>query len=311
MPDYVGYESALAMAKNYRKELQSALNLMKTGNSLIKLLGARDLHPVSATIGGWLKLPQQEDVKKIKNQLIAVKEDALKTCKLFFSLKYPKFETKGRWSSLVDSKQYAVLDGNFCSRNLCMDKKNYRKILKEHHVEYSNANFVTVKGERYMVGALSRLNSNNKQLSKDAKKLLRKSKIKLPCKNPYYNNIAQAIEMVHCIDHAIKICDELEIKKEEAAKLKIKAGTGVGAIEVPRGTLWHEYTLNNKGIITDADIITPTVQNLLNIQEDIKEFVPKIINKRKKDIIMDIEKLIRSYDPCFSCSAHFLEVKFL
>jgi coenzyme F420-reducing hydrogenase alpha subunit len=311
LPDYVGYGSALAMAKKYRKELQSALNLMKTGNSVIKLLGSRDLHPVSATIGGWLKLPVQEDIKAVKKQLIAVKEDALKTCKLFFSLKYPKFETKGRWSSLVDSKQYAVLDGNFCSRNLCMDKRNYRKILKEHRVEYSNANFVTVKGERYMVGALARLNSNNKQLSKDARKLLRKSKIKLPCKNPYYNNIAQAIEVVHCIDHAVKICDELEIKKESAAKLKIKAGTGVGAIEVPRGTLWHEYTLNNKGVITDADIITPTVQNMLNIQEDIREFVPKVINKRKKDIIMDIEKLIRSYDPCFSCSAHFLEVKWI
>ena len=311
LPDYVGYGSALAMAKEYRKELQNALNLMKVGNGMIKLLGARDLHPVSATIGGWLKLPKQEEIEEIKKQLISVKDDALKTCKLFFSFKHPDFETKGRWSCLIDPKQYAILDGRFCSRNLCMEKQNYRKLLKERHVEYSNASFVTVRGERYMVGALSRLNSNNKQLGKDAKKLLGESKIKLPSKNPFHNNIAQAIEMMHCIEHAIDICDRLEVKNEPIDKLKVKAGKGVGAIEVPRGTLWHEYTLNNKGMITDVDIITPTVQNLLNIQEDIREFVPLVVNKKKKDIIMAIEKLIRSYDPCFSCSAHFLEVKFV
>ena len=116
---------------------------------------------------------------------------------------------------------------------------------------------------------------------------------------------------MHCIDEAIKICESLDIKKEPVEKLKVKAGTGIGAIEVPRGTLWHEYTLNEKGIITNANIITPTAQNLLNIQEDIRQFVPTIIKKRKKEIIMNIEKLIRSYDPCFSCSAHFLEVKWL
>ena len=311
LPDYVGYESALEMAKKYRKELQSALNLMKAGNGVIKLLGARELHPVSATAGGWLKLPNQEEIEALKKQLLAAKDDAIKTCKLFFSLKYPDFETKGRWSCLVDAKQYAILDGNFCSRNLCTRKDDYRKFLKEYHVDYSNANFVTVKGERYMVGALSRINGNNKQLSNDAKKMLRESKIKLPSKNPYYNNIAQAVEMVHCIDHAVKICDKLEIKNEKLDRLKIKAATGFGAIEVPRGTLWHEYAVDEKGTIMNANIITPTAQNLLNIQEDIREFVPLVVHKKKREIIMDIEKLIRSYDPCFSCSAHFLEVKWI
>ena len=311
LPDYLGYGSALAMAKKYKRELQDALNLMKAGNSIIKLLGARDLHPVSAAVGGWLKLPKQQDIDETKKKLLEAKNDAISTCKLFFSLKYPDFVTKGRWSCLMDSKQYAILDGNFCSKNLCTDRHHYRKFLKEYQVGYSNANFVTVKGERYMVGALSRVNSNNKQLSKDAKEMLKKSKIKLPSKNPYHNNIAQAIEIVHCIDHAIKICKDIEVKKEPIEKLKVKSGIGVGAIEVPRGTLWHEYILNNKGVITNANIITPTAQNLLNIQEDIREFVPSVLHKNKKDIILGIEKLIRSYDPCFSCSAHFLEVKWI
>jgi len=311
LPDYLGYESALAMAKKYKPQLESALFLMKTGNYLIKTLGARDLHPVSATVGGWLKLPKQADLDEIKKQLENVKKDAIKTCKLFFSLKYPSFSTNGEYFSLKDDKKYAVLNGDFCSEKSCFHKDEYLKFIREYHHSNSTANFVVKEDHRYMVGALSRINNNNNKLSKDAKKMLKLSKIKLPSKNPYHNNIAQAIELVHCIDDAINICKNLKMKHEDVDKVKVKAGNGVGAIEVPRGTLWHEYTLDDKGIITHANIITPTAQNLLNIQEDIRQFVPSIINKKKEDMVMDIEKLIRSYDPCFSCSAHFLEVKWV
>jgi sulfhydrogenase subunit alpha len=311
LPDYLGYESALAMAKKYKPQLQNALSLVKCGNGIIKTLGSREMHPVSATVGGWLKVPTQEDIEGIKKDLLAIKEDALKTCELFFSLNYPDFETKGTWCSLSDKNQYAVLDGNFRSKDFCGNRHDYRTFLEESHVEYSTANFVKVKGERYMVGALPRLNNNHDQLSNDARKMLAQSKIKLPSKNPFHNNIAQAIETVHCIDHAIRICDGIDVKEEKLDKLNIKESTGIAAIEVPRGILWHEYNISKDGAITNANIITPTAQNVLNIQEDIREFVPSIITNKKKDIIMDIEKLIRSYDPCFSCSAHFLEVKWV
>ena len=158
-----------------------------------------------------------------------------------------------------------------------------------------------------MVGALSRMDNNSNQLSNNAKKMLKKSGMKLPSKNPYLNNVAQAIELMHCIDESLRILEILNIQNEPVEKIKLKAGTGVGVIEVPRGTLWHEYTLDDKGTITNANIITPTAQNLLNIQEDIRMFVPTVI-KQKRKIVLGIEKLIRSYDPCFSCSAHFLEV---
>src|SRR3989338_6857152 len=139
--------------------------------------------------------------------------------------------------------------------------------------------------------------------------MLKKAKLALPSANPYHNTICQAIELVHCIDHAIEICSTLKISPESVPKLRPRKATGIGAIEVPRGTLWHEYTLNEDGIITNANIITPTAQNLLNMQEDIRDFVPTVISKKKDEIILETEKLIRSYDPCFSCSAHFLEVE--
>ncbi len=310
LPDYLGYESALAMASKHKAELESALRLMKAGNTIIRILGARDLHPVSAATGGWLKLPKQEDLNEIKKMLEASKHDAIKACTLFSSLKYPKFESRTECFSLADAKGYAVLSGKFSSESGSFDKSKYRNFIREFHEPHSTANFVVKENHRYMVGALSRLNNNSKWLSKDAKKMLKKSKIKVPSKNPFYNNIAQAIETVHCIDHAIGLCEKTEIKKEPMQKIAVKAGTGIAAIEVPRGTLWHEYSVDNGGVITNANIITPTAQNLLNIQEDIRAYVPSLLKYKKEKIILEIEKLIRSYDPCFSCSAHFLEVNF-
>ncbi|MBS3105220.1 Ni/Fe hydrogenase subunit alpha [Candidatus Woesearchaeota archaeon] len=309
LPDYLGYESALAMASKYRPQLQNALNLMKTGNLAIKIIGGRDLHPVSATVGGWLKLPKKSDLLIIGKQLESAKADAIKTCKLFFSLKYPEFQSRTECFSLIDKNSYAVLEGEFSSEKISFRKSQYKEFINEYHEPRSTANFVVKSDHRYMVGALSRLNNSHRKLSKNAKKMLKLSKIRLPSKNPYLNNVAQAIEIVHCIDEAIRICENLNIRSEAVEKPKLKAGNGVGAIEVPRGTLWHDYTINDNGVITNANIITPTAQNLLNIQEDIRDFVPSVASKRKEKIVLEVEKLIRSYDPCFSCSAHFLEVK--
>ncbi|MBS3136609.1 Ni/Fe hydrogenase subunit alpha [Candidatus Woesearchaeota archaeon] len=311
LPDYLGYDSALAMAPKYRNELKQALNLMKTGNGIIKILAARDLHPVSATIGGWLKLPEQEKMAEIGVLLEKALPDAISTCRLFFSLKYPDFSTKGDFFSLMQKGEYAVLDGKFGAGKSNFDKSEYRKFISEYHEPYTSANFVVRNKKRYFVGALARLNNNFGFLRENAKKMLKECPFTLPSTNPYHNNAAQAIELVHCIEHAIDICRNLHIKKEKVVKMKLRSGKGIGCIEVPRGTLWHEYTLDSKGVITNANIITPTAQNLLNMQEDIREILPSMLNRKKEDIILEVEKLIRSYDPCFSCSAHFLEVEWL
>jgi coenzyme F420-reducing hydrogenase alpha subunit len=311
LPDYTGYESALAMAKKYKKELQTALHLMKVGNLVIKTLASRDLHPVSATVGGWLKLPRQEELDMLHDGLVKVKADAVATCDLFSSLSYPDFSSEGDWFSLQDEHAFAVLEGDFVSEHARFKKSEYRNFIREYHEPRSTSNFVVKGDHRYMVGALARLNNSSRQLSKDARDMLLKSPIRLPSRNPYHNNVAQAIELVHCVDHAVSLLEDLKVKPEKHAFPKPRAGIGVGAIEVPRGTLWHEYEIDEKGVIVKANIITPTAQNLLNIQEDIRMRLPALLEREKEEIVTDVEKLIRSYDPCFSCSAHFLEVKWV
>lgn len=309
LPDYLGYESALQMTKKYKKELELALRMVKVGNDIVRIIGGRDMHTICAQAGGYTKLPTQEQLDDLGKQLRSIKEDAVKTAKLIASLKIPNFARNTEYFSLTHPKDYAMLAGDVKSQTRTFKKKEYHHYIKEYHGEYSTANFVVKEGKSYMVGALSRINNNRKQLSVDAKKAINESGIEFPNSNPFVNNFAQAVELIQAIDRAIKTCKELKIKPEKRIIPKMKAGHGYAAGEAPRGVLWHEYRCDEKGNIEYANIVTPTCQNLRNMQEDIQAFVQTIVNKPKKVIVGEVEKLIRSYDPCFSCSTHFLKVK--
>mgnify|MGYP000203404171 FL=1 len=164
-----------------------------------------------------------------------------------------------------------------------------------------------------MVGALARFNNNYVQLHPKAKEVAEELGLKHPCYNPYMNNIAQVVETVHCIEDSIRLIDDLISGdlKDEKIELIAKSGHGVGATEAPRGTLYHEHKIDDNGIITYANYIIPTGQNLANIENDLRSLVPNILNQPKDDVILDIEMLVRAYDPCISCATHLMKVKFV
>jgi coenzyme F420-reducing hydrogenase alpha subunit len=127
------------------------------------------------------------------------------------------------------------------------------------------------------------------------------------------NTTAQLVETVHCVKEAMILCDKLLVRglTQEERSVPIRAGLGVGAVEVPRGTLYHEYAVDSKGIITDANLVIPTGQNHANIEQDMYAFVPQILDKSKEEIAHLLEMLVRAYDPCISCSTHLLNVEFV
>ncbi len=307
LPDYLGYDTALDMTKKYKKEVQRGLNLMQAGNDMIYAIGGRDLHPVSATIGGFLKIPKQEALRKMEKELEAVKQDAMDTVETFSGIRYPDFVRKTEHFSLYKKGEYAILDGDLNSEGNLFYQREYDKYIKEYHEPYSNANFVVKEGKSYMVGALSRLINNEEFLSRSAR---RAHALELRS-NPFLNNYAQSVELVHHIDAALDICRGLTSKEEKPVKAPPGKGYGVSAFEAPRGTLFHEYVLDSHGKILKANIITPTAQYLRNMEDDLREYISTIAGRPRKVIISEAEKLIRAYDPCFSCSTHFLEVEFL
>ncbi len=239
-----------------------------------------------------------------------IRKDAIKTAELFSSLQYPLFERETEYISLKQLDGFPLLTGDIVSsKGLNIKAKDYTKYMNEYIVPYSTAKFAVKDGKSYFVGALARVNNNQKLLCKDAENIIRKSKYKFPSYNPFVNNFAQALELIHWIDRAIEIIEKWEFKKEYEQEIKPKAEKGIAVTEAPRGLLFHKYEFDSKGFVKKCNIITPTCQFLRNLEEDIREYVSKnLIDKPEKELKLEIEKLIRAYDPCFSCSTHFLEL---
>lgn len=310
LPDYLGFSSAIAMSAKHKSKVTRALELIKLGNDIVMTVGGREMHPVAPIIGGFSRLPEKNELDALLSRLGDSKKDAMITGKLFAGLTYPEFERDTTHFALDNDENYAILDGKIsCVGEACIPLESYMDYFKEFVLPYSTAKYVLKEGkEDYMVSSLSRVNEKMSFLSDDAMEVLRMAKIKIPCNNPFLNNVAQAAELVHSIDRIIEILSTLKLRYERPRVPRVKAGRGISCVEAPRGLLFHDYELDKKGIIQKANIITPTAQNVKKIENDLWSFVQGILNKPKKEIILAIEKLIRAYDPCISCSTHFLKV---
>lgn len=314
LPDYLGYESALAMAPKFKKEVNDALDMMKLGNSIIETFGGRQIHPVGGVIGGMTLTPRPEHLDILKELLKKAKEQSFKTLELFAGLAYPDFTRETEYFSLEPVHGQPLIAGRIVgSDGKHFDEKDYQKYFSEYMDTRGTTKFAVKQGKSYRVGALARVNNNAKDakmFTPKIKSILKKHKITFPSHNPFHTNIAQAIELHHWIVRAEDILKATKFpdKKEEFV-VNTKAGHGVGAVEAPRGVLYHDYVTDKKGLVKKANIMTPTVQNMRAMEDDIKAFLPQLLHLTKDQIALEIEKLIRAYDPCFSCSTHFLDIK--
>jgi coenzyme F420-reducing hydrogenase alpha subunit len=306
-PDYFSVESAMQLAKDHPELLKRGLKLKRLGNDLVQAVGAREVHSITPVIGGFSKMPDEKALSEVLDRLLKAMEDAAETAVFMSVMEFPEFERRTEYISLKKEGTYALLHGNLASTDgLFVPHEEYAKYLQERSKESSTSKFVLSEGEGYMVGALARINLNRKMLSKRARTLVRELGMSFPSYNPFMNNFAQGVELLHCIERSIEILSELEIEEEDPVEFDVRGGRGVSATEVPRGTLFHEYELDDEGNILYANIITPTTQNLKNMEDDLKGFLPGILDKPKAEVIQATEKLVRSYDPCISCSTHFL-----
>ena len=311
LPDYLGYESALGMAKKYKKEVHRALHLIKLGNNMVQMIGGKEMHPFTSVVGGFTYVPDKKAVNHLRAELKEHLPDAIATAKLFMKLKQPVFSIDMDFASLNPEKEVPLISGDIITQSgLNIKLNDYANFLDEKVVPYATAKFSTLNGKLFCVGAIARINNNYKALGKTAKKLFEQAKLKLPLTNPFHNNFCQAVELVHWMERGIALLD-YDFKFEGLPKVQPRAGRSVSAVEAPRGILFHDYTMNDKGFVERCNIITPTAQNLKAIEANVSQLIEQMLKEKKsKDkIILEVEKLIRAYDPCFSCSAHFLKVK--
>jgi len=318
-PDAFAAPSVIPLAASHPDVVVRALKLKKIGNVVCEALAGRHVHPISMVPGGWSYVPPKSALLRIKEYLQACDRDIDATVDIVASIKdkFPNFERQREDVSLTCPDEYAFYNGNLKSSKAgVIDYHDYGKFIKEKCVEHSTSKHVHNVEESLAVGALSRFNNNHPQLNARGQAAARKLGLKAPCYNPYANNFAQTVEIAHCFDEAMKLVDQLlKMDLSEATlspAVKPKAGRGVGLTEVPRGTLVHDYTYDEKGVCTKANCIIPTGMNLGNIDRDMQKYVPEVINTRSQEqIAHDLEMLVRAYDPCISCSVHLLDVKWV
>lgn len=159
-----------------------------------------------------------------------------------------------------------------------------------------------------MVGPLPRVNLNFDKLSPDARKAANQIGFQPPVFKPYMSIVARVLEVVNAIDESIAIIDRLKPKQEELS-FEIKAGEGAAITEAPRGILYHYYKFDKEGKVEKADIVTPTAHYAYNVERDLYELVPNLLDQPLEEATLKCEMLIRAYDPCISCSTHLAKLK--
>ena len=315
-PDFLGIGSVLPLLETNPAVVNIAIKVKKIGNEVVRIIGGRAVHPLTTIVGGFTKLPSAEDLLIIREMLVSLYPDVETSVKVLKTLKIPEFERETEYICLTDKNEYALYDGDIKSSDgWTIKPQEYLDKIKETVVQHSTGKHCSASRDAYMVGALSRFNNNYSLLSDNAKTYAQELGLKAPCYNTYMINIAQFVEIVHSVDDSIKLIDELLAEGLDESKAMVevrpKAARGVGAVEAPRGLLIHDYTYNEEGKVTRANLIIPTNMNYSNIELDMAQLVPAIMEKTEDEIRMACEMLIRAYDPCISCSTHLLNIEFV
>ena len=312
-PDFLGVDSVFPLIATHKDIVLMAVRLKRLAYNLAEAIAFRKTHPLSCVVGGFVKFPDPKELKALKKRLEAALPDLNTIVAVFKSLlpKIPDFKRETEYIALKSPQEYAWISGDIASSDAGNTSlNNYRQVTNEFCIPQSTAKWTRNKRESYMVGSLARFNLNHDQLSPLAQKVAKELGFKAPNYNPFANTVAQVVETAHVVEDSIALIDKILTKgiKEEEPKVKVKAGRGVGAVEAPRGILFHEYTFDDNGYCTSANCIIPTNQNHNNIQKDMEALVPAMLNQPEDDIRQTLEMLVRAYDPCVSCSTHMLKL---
>jgi len=311
LPDVFGIDSVLDFGEKYHKWIHYGLDVKDAGNFLSTIIGGRAVHPPNSVIGGFTKFPTKQEVEEAKTKLENSRGKIIALIDLLSKNRWI-FKRKTNYVGLVNDN-YNFLEGKLRTANgTVINEEDFGNHLERVVLPYSHATAFEFESKEYLVGALARMNINRDKLNKRAHKDVEKYLNIYPSDNVFDNNISQAIEMLNIVDNSIDLLN-IEIKPEPLARIVPKKAVGIGVLEAPRGTVYYRLDLNEKGTVTFADLCIPTQQNIIHIQNSIARYVESLLKKKmpKDKISFEVEKMIRCYDPCMSCAAHFLKINWV
>lgn len=314
-PDLFGSGSIIPLLKTAPKAVINIVTIHRMANSMSNLICGRTIHPLRFCVGGFTLLPTLKELQTLREELLKSIDTIRKFAEAIQEKVHhlPDFSRETEYIALTADDLYALYDGSVASTDTGIHPLNdYLSLTNEYLLPRSTAKYTRHNRDAYMVGALARFNINAAQLGPLAKEIAALFDLKPVNYNPFMNTIAQVVEIADSLEDSVAIIDELLLRglREERPEVKIRPGRGISAVEVPRGILFYDYTIDELGNCVKANCIIPTNQNNANIEKDMEALVPTIIDRPQSEIELALEMLVRAYDPCISCSSHYLKVEF-
>ena len=317
LPDVLGIDSILDIPDDHDDPghtlLHDSFDIKKLGSDITDVIIGAAIHAPYPTVGGFLRTPDPAKFPPLIERLEKIRPQVLRGIKTFFDYKQ-ELLSDADFLCLRNGKSFDFIEGEITnSDGKAITESNFHDFLKSVVVPYSQSEgyLFSDQHDNYLVGSLARLNFNKDLLNPRTKADVEQYLSVFPSKNVHHNNLAQAIEILQCVDDALDVLKNIKIVDEKPVKMPKKAGTGVGVVEAPRGTLYHMARVSDKGMIEDYDVIVPTSQNQINIEKDLKKYFNANLDKEEDVLRVEAEKIIRAYDPCMSCATNFLKIDWI
>lgn len=319
-PDFFREHSGIDLAARFPDEVNRGLQLKKHGNALLDVLGGRAIHPINVAVGGFYRAPRRAAMQDLIPKFEWGLQASIDATRWVAGFDFPEFERDYDMVALVHPDEYPMNEGRVVSTSgLNIDVEEYEQHFQESHVRHSTALHSLRRepddressngGGWYHVGPLARVNLNRERLSAAARRVADEIDFQTPCRNPFRAIIARGLELIHAYEEGLSILRDDRTADPSRIEYEYRAGEGCAATEAPRGLIYHRYEINDQGRVTAADIVPPTSQNQRQIEEDLRDYLPLVLTEDDDQTALACERLIRSYDPCISCSTHFLQLR--
>ena len=310
-PDFLGFPDAISMAAAHGEAVQRGLALKKAGNEVLRLLGGREIHPVNVRVGGFYRVPTRAELAPLAATLQAAHGQAVALAHWVAGFPFPEFARDYEFVALRHPDEYPLNAGRIVSnRGLDIAVAEYEAEFVERHVAHSTAlqSGLRARGS-YLVGPLARFNLNHDRLGPSVQALAAELDLAPGCTNPFRSIVVRAIEVVYACEEALRLIAAYDPPPSPAVPVVARAGVGTACTEAPRGILFHRYRLDTEGSILEARIVPPTSQNQSTIEDDLRLIATRDLDLPEATLRDHCEQGIRNYDPCISCSTHFLRLE--
>ena len=316
-PDFLGLPSGIAIAQQDPELVRRVLELKRIGNELVEIVGGRPIHPINPKLGGFWRAPSADRLRALRPALDDAAAFAEELVRWTAGFDFPDLQHDYEFVSLRHPGEYPFNEGRIVSnRGLDIDVEDFEVVSREVQVAHSTAlhsHLVDRPGapRPYHVGPLARWANDHDLLPARVRELAADVGVAAVERNPFRSVVVRALEVVYAVDEARRIIDGYVEPEVAAVDVVPRAGEGCGCTEAPRGILYHRYRTDADGTIVDARIVPPTAQNLPTIEADVRRVVDRWLatGEPVDELRARCEHAVRNYDPCISCSTHFLRVE--